>query len=55
MIKMKPETIMRRKLERAEARRERREELRRRLAEQVQQHGPDSIWAELLELTEWPA
>ncbi len=47
-IKMKPETILRLKLEHAEARRERSEELKRRLAEQVQIHGPDSIWAEML-------
>lgn len=47
-IQMKPETIARRARERAVARAERRADLIRRLQSKVDQHGPDSIWADML-------
>ena len=48
-IVMKPETIRRRAIEHAAERKTSRANLLRRLRENVERDGPDSIWAELLE------
>ena len=47
-MRMKPETIARRARERAESQKARRAELARRLVEKTREHGPDSIWADML-------
>lgn len=47
-IKMKPETIARRAVERAIETAARRASLARSLAELAERDGPDSIWPELL-------
>lgn len=45
---MKPETIARRTAERAKQQAEQSASLRRRLEAKVREHGPDSIYAEML-------
>ena len=47
-IVMKPETIARRAIERAAARRSRREEMIKRVRALVERDGPDSIWPGML-------
>jgi hypothetical protein len=47
-VKMKPETIARRARERAAERAAKRADLIRRLEAKVAEHGPKSIWAEML-------
>lgn len=48
-IKMKPETIARRKKQRKIETEARRKDLRRRMQEKADSEGPESIWAEMLE------
>lgn len=50
MIVMKPETIERRAAKRATERMSAKATRIERLRTLTEQHGPDSIWAELLEL-----
>lgn len=45
---MRPETVARRRRERAERRAQSRAALIARLAEKAEQEGPGSIWAEML-------
>lgn len=46
---LKPETLERRRRERAARQHQRREDLARRLRAKAAQEGLDSIWAEMLE------
>lgn len=45
---MKPETIARRKEKRKVETAQRRASLEQRLSDKAQEHGPESIWAEML-------